>query len=138
MIYRFNSNGHPNIKATHKTTLEFTRENDVSLKGNCIIGVNADFELTKLKKFIKKSDSKNIIINLEATLKKKKIQENIVAELNSDFNSDKEIVIRKTDFISDRTFAIKSNKAAFNLRRDLIGYLSNKKNKIRVTVKNTE
>ena len=41
-------------------------------------------------------------------------------------------MIRKTDFISERTFAIKANKAAFELSRDLLNLL--KKNKINLEV----
>ncbi|MCD6301577.1 MAG: DUF371 domain-containing protein, partial [Staphylothermus sp.] len=33
--------GHPNIRATHKTTLEITKEPHVTPRGDCIIAVNA-------------------------------------------------------------------------------------------------
>ena len=34
--------GHPNIRATHKTTLEVTKEKELSPRGDCIIGICAD------------------------------------------------------------------------------------------------
>jgi len=34
--------GHENIQATHKVTLEFTREAHLSKKGYCLIAVAAD------------------------------------------------------------------------------------------------
>ena len=134
MQYNFHAYGHPNILATHRTTLEFTKDDEVSLKGDCIVGVKADFDTDEIKKFIKMLQNKRITIMIEAS--DKKILEKIDAELNPDFNSDKEFVIRKTDFVSERTFAINSNKAAFELKRGLISCLKDKKNKISVVIEN--
>ena len=137
MLYKFNAYGHPNILATHKTTLEFTKDKELSLKGDCIVGVNADFELKKLKKFIQKSKNKKITITIE-TISNKKIKEKINAELNPSFNSSKEFVIRKTNFVSERTFAIRANKAAFDLNRHLINFLKEKDNKISIIIENKQ
>lgn len=138
MIYRFLAYGHPNILGTHKTTLEFTKDKEVSLRGNCIVGVKADFDLGKLKEFIKKARNKNIAIAVQAVSKSAKIVDKIVdkvhADLNPDFNSDKEIVLRKSSFVSERTFAIKSNKSSFELKRDLISFLKKDGNKAVVTI----
>ena len=131
--YKFFAYGHPNILATHKTTLEFTKDKEVSLKGDCIVGVNADFELSKLKNFIKKSKINNITI----TIKSNNIKETINAQINPSFNSSKEFVIRKTNFVSERTFAINADKAAFDLNRGLIRFLKGKENKIKVVIENT-
>jgi len=139
MRYTFHAYGHPNILATHKTTLEFTKDKELSLKGDCVVGVKADFDLSKLKKFIKKLKTNKITITIKIISKNKKykkIQEKISAEINPKFNSHKEFVIRKTDFVSERTFAIKADKAAFELSRNLIEFLKEKKNKIRVLIEN--
>ena len=133
MKYSFNCYGHGNITSGHKTTLEFTKDEDMSLKGDCIIGVKADFELYKIKEFIKKLINKKITITMETiNNNSNKIVEKIHAEINPDFNSDKDIVIRKSDFIDDRTFAINADKAAFELNNDLIGFFREKKSKINI------
>ena len=134
MHYTFYAFGHPNIQATHKTTLEFTKDKDISLKGDCIVGVNADFKLDKLRKFIKKSNNKKISIIIQTISKNKKIKETIFAEINPEFSDNKEFVIRKTDFVSERTFAIRADKAAFELSRNLIEFLREKENKISVLI----
>ena len=136
MQYKFHAYGHQNILATHKTTLEFTKDEKLSSNGNCIVGVKADFDLDILKNFIKNCKNKKIKIMIEYG--SKKIKETVEAELNSDFNDDKEIVIRKTGFVSERTFAINADKAAFELKSDLIRFLKDKKNKISVVIKNKE
>ncbi len=134
MRYKFYAYGHHNILATHKTTLEFTKDENISLRGDCIIGVNADFELNKLKRFIKKTKNKKIIITIKTS--DKKIKEKIIAEINLNFSMGKELVIRRTDFVSERTFAIRANKAAYELKRPLIDFLKKGENKIAVIVEN--
>ena len=53
MRYSFTCYGHENIASKHKTTLEFTKDKELGLEGDCIVGVKADFSLLQLKKFIK-------------------------------------------------------------------------------------
>jgi|TARA_Y100000310_G_C20700927_1_gene829812 hypothetical protein len=142
MKYSFTCYGHENITSKHKTTLEFTKDKDLRLDGDCIVGVRADFNLEKIKRFIKKlNNNKTTIIiktmdNKTNKIKNNKIIEKINAEINPGFNSGKEMVIRKTDFVSERTFAIKSDKAAFELNNDLIVFLKKKMSKVRVIVEN--
>lgn len=139
MIYKFNAYGHPNILGTHKTTLEFTKDENVSLRGDCIVGVKADFELSKLKEFIRNAKNNEVKITIKAMPKKhREIQDTISAQINPDFDDDKELVIRKTDFVSERTFATSSNKAAFELKRNFINYLKERGNRISVAIKNKE
>ena len=138
MIYKFNAYGHPNILGTHKTTLEFTKDKELSLNGDCIVGIKADFELSKLKRFIEDSKDNKLTVTIKAISnnKNQQIQEKIQAELNPGFNHNKEFVIRKTNFASERTFAIKADNAAFWLNRDLINFLKKKESKISVVVEN--
>ena len=82
MQYKFNAHGHKNILAAHKTTLEFTKDAEVSLKGDCIAGINADFELDKIKNFIEKLKNNKISI----TISNGKIHETIFATINQNFD----------------------------------------------------
>jgi len=153
MEYSFNCYGHENITSKHKTTLEFTKDKDLGLEGDCIVGVKADFQLNKIKEFIKSlKNNKKITITIQTMTNNinekiinnknnidgknnynEKFIEKINAEINKSFNSDKEMVIRKSDFIDERTFAIKADKAAFELNRDLIKKISKSKQKITVS-----
>jgi len=138
MKYSFTCYGHENITAKHETTLEFTKDNDMGLEGDCIVGIKADFSLLQLKKFIKSIKNNKITIIIEKMDDNNKIVEKINAEINTSFNSDKDIVIRKSDFRDERTFAVKADRAACNLDRDLIKFLREKKNKIRIVFKSKE
>ncbi|MEK6891838.1 MAG: DUF371 domain-containing protein [Nanoarchaeota archaeon] len=134
MQYEFHAYGHQNILGTHKTTLEFTKDENLTLKGDCIVGVKADFELKEIKKFIKKIKNKKITITIQTS--DGKIKDKLEAEINPEFNGKKEIVIRKADFISDRTLAIKANKAAFELKKGLIECLKSKEGEITIIMEN--
>ena len=125
MEYSFTCNGHQNITSKHKTTLEFTKDKEVNLEGDCIIVVSADFNLDSIKKFINEKPNKDITIIIQIIKSNKKIIEKIKAEINPDFNSEKEMVIRKTDFISERTLAIRADKAACDLSKELLSWLKN-------------
>ena len=41
VIERIYAWGHENIMCTHRTTIEITRDKNMSKRGDCIIGVNA-------------------------------------------------------------------------------------------------
>ncbi|HUT17100.1 MAG TPA: DUF371 domain-containing protein, partial [Acidobacteriota bacterium] len=47
--------GHKNIQATHKTTLEFTKDKHLSKKGDCIVAVAVDKALTDLNAELKEN-----------------------------------------------------------------------------------
>lgn len=133
MIYKFSAYGHPHISGAHNTTLEFSKDDEVTPMGDCIVGIKADFDLEQLKQFIKKCSSKKVIITI--TTPNKKIKETIFAELNPSFSSDKELVIRKSGFCSERTFAINADKAASGIRRELISFLKERGSKICIMLK---
>ena len=132
MKYIFHAYGHPNIRGTHRATFEFTKDANVSLRGDCIIGINADFDAEEIRKFITNSAGKNVKITVEASCERKKISDTVHALLNRDFCDNVEFVVRKTDFASKRTFAIKADKAAFELKKDIMAYLREKNSKITV------
>ncbi len=142
-MLRFYAEGHPNLLGTHKTTLEFTKHSDLTLKGNCIVGVNANFDLDKIIQFIKKCKNNDITITIIPIISEKinfseknPFFQRISAKLNRDFNCKDELVIRKSDFLSERTFAIKSDKGSLDINRTLINFLKEKKNKVMVVFKN--
>jgi len=108
----FKAYGHKNITALHKTTLEFTKDDFLTPTGDCIVGIKADFEVPE-------DDMGQILITIRAgdTI------EEIKAVHNPSFDSH-EMVIRTSDFLDDRTFAIKADKAAVDLDRGLIEKLA--------------
>ena len=115
----FYAYGHPNIRGTHKNTMEFTKEEHLTPDGDCIIGVKADFDTAKLTEFVRKHKRAKI------TLTANNVKDEFEANLNPEFSDEKEVVIRIGEHVSPRTFAVRADKAAKHLKRELINELKN-------------
>ena len=125
--YTFQAFGHKNIRATHPTTLEFTKDTYLSSRGDCIVGVGAIFELQRLKPFLLKE-------KIKITLCADGMKEEIVAAPNPTFTSIKEMVIRTTGFQSERSFAVYATKSAAGLRKDFKSLLCRPETIVTVTI----
>jgi hypothetical protein len=127
--------GHKNILATHKTTLEITKEANLSKRGNCVIAVSADKALDDLsfefKENLRKEDSK-VTVLIEAG----KVTEKINASGNSSLilTHPRDIVVRKSKYICSRTLAIKADKAACDMSRTLVEKLRSPQQRVKITL----
>lgn len=125
LIEVFYGQGHEYIQATHRTTIELTKENFVTKNGDCIIGINSQkscFDLAEKTKEKLKSKRKFRVI-LKSGVESDTFfgfgHENLILNnLNS-------MVFRKSNYICDRTIMIKCNKSAIDLDRSLINFLKN-------------
>lgn len=129
------AHGHRNIQATHKSTLEITKENQLSKKGDCIIAVSADKDITDLNPKFKGSLRNE---NAKMTML---IEAGGIVEVVNAFGSRRlilahptDIVVRKSSYICIRTLAIKADKAAWDLSRKLVERLRDPKQKVRITL----
>ena len=134
-IFSFYCFGHKNILATHKSTIEITKDSTLTLKGDCIVGVRSTHGLKDLPPELKeKIRSKNATIQL--ILKVNNLTEIITGKGNPELKlSHKEdIVVRKSNYICPRTLMIKADKAAKDLSREFINSIKNEKTRIQVFI----
>lgn len=127
--------GHENILATHPTTLMITKDSHVSKTGDCIIAVLADKASADLNSAFKKklkTENAKLTIVIEAD----EIKDTVYASGSSKliFTHPADIVIRKSDYISDRTIAVQADKSSSNLSKELVKRLKNPKQKIKITL----
>jgi len=129
------ASGHKNIRATHKSTLEITKEAKLSRKGDCIIAVSADKAIADLspefKENLRKEKAKITIL----------IEAGKAADVVNAFGSSRlilkhptDIVMRKSNYICGRTLTIQADKAACDLSRKLLEKLKNSKQKVKITL----
>jgi HAD superfamily hydrolase (TIGR01509 family) len=128
MKCRFNAKGHENILATHKKTLELTKDKELSLDGDCIVGVGADFEPVKLQQLVR--NHKRLVMRIKAG----DISDEIGFIANKGFNSSREIVLRFSEFISDRTLGFRAAKSSADLDKKLVKRLRDPKQGIVVEI----
>ena len=135
MRYQFYCNGHPNVISTHKTTLEFTTESDLSLRGDCILGVKTTCSLENLPKEIKnKLRVKSNIIKI--FLEIDNLNEMITGNGHPDLSltSKEALIIRKSSYICPRTLMINSDKAACDLPKEIINAMKFHSSLMKVTI----
>jgi hypothetical protein len=123
--------GHENITSKHKTTIEITKDEEISLRADCVVGVKADKSLVDFsEEFKKKARDRNSIIR--AVLRAGGLQEEIVGRghPNLTFSHKTDIVIRKSNYVCPRTLMINADKSSKELDRRLVKLLKNRDQKI--------
>ncbi|ARM75027.1 DUF371 domain-containing protein [Acidianus manzaensis] len=115
--------GHHNVLALHETTLEFTKENFLTPRGDCIIGINSTKAIkdldNKVKEILKNNGYGYVILKVGNYLDiiKGRGDEKLT------FSNEIKMIIRKSTFISDSTLLIKADKSAKDINRDIINLL---------------
>lgn len=122
--------GHKNVRAYHPRTIEITTEPDLTLQGDCIIGVMSDCGCMgipeKMKKKIRRSDSQ-ITITITANGESFRVTGKGHEDLRLENPHD--IVIRRSMFMCPRTLAVRCDKACDDMPRKLIKQLQDPKTK---------
>ena len=127
--------GHENIQAIHPSTLMFTKEKHLSKTGDCVVGVASDKAVADLsqtfKDTLRKPNAKLTIIIEVGGLTE---QINASGSPKLILTHPTDMVIRKSDYICNRTLAIQADKSANDLPRELLEKLKNPQQKINITL----
>ena len=126
MNFKIKAKGHENVLSLHKSTFEITKDKDLSLAGDCIIGLDIDKSMEDFPDEFKEklaNDDTKVIVELRTPNASDTIEGYGHHDLTLSHPTD--IVCRKSTFVCSRTLMIKSNKAAIDLNRDLIKDLAN-------------
>ena len=126
MNFKIMAKGHENVLSLHKSTFEITKDKDLSLAGDCIIGLDIDKSMEDFPDEFKEklaNDDTKVIVELKTPNASDTIEGFGHHDLSLSHPTD--IVCRKSTFVCSRTLMIKSNKAAIDLNRDLIKDLAN-------------
>ncbi|HYA78638.1 MAG TPA: DUF371 domain-containing protein [Verrucomicrobiae bacterium] len=127
--------GHENIQTIHPSTLMFTKQKHLSKTGDCVVGVASDKAVANLSQIFKDALRKP---NVKLTVI---IEAGGITEQINAFGSPKlilthltDMVIRKSDYICNRTLAIRADKSANDLPRELVEKLKNPNQKVNITL----
>jgi hypothetical protein len=120
--------GHENIRSTHKKTIEITKGSELTPKGDCIIGVNASYSCLDIPNSLKEKlqDPKS---KVRFSIKVENYEFIVEGRGDKDLTltHTEDIVIRKSNFVSPRTLAIKCDKASDLLPREMVKLLQDPK-----------
>ncbi|MHA2181316.1 MAG: DUF371 domain-containing protein [Promethearchaeota archaeon] len=135
IIEKIQAWGHNNILCTHKTTIEITKERNLTRRGDCVLAVGASkacLDLTPdLKSKIK--NGKKFKVKLEVD----NLQDSFYGFGDKELKllDKNDMVFRKSSFICDRTALINCSKSSKELSRELVEKLKNPKKKLALMFK---
>jgi len=124
VVEKFEAKGHPLISAKHPTTLEITKDLEITPRGDCIIAVASQKALSDFSEFFKQlARREDAVITL--TLRIGGYAERIVGRghPNLTYTDSRSIVCRRSSYTCGRTLMIKADKAARDLDRRLVDQL---------------
>jgi hypothetical protein len=127
--------GHSNIRSSHPTTIMFTKERQVTKRGDCVVAVAADKSVADLS-----AEFKNALRQPNAKLTIQLEVDGLMGQINAYgspelmLNHPNDLVIRKSEFISDRTLAVKADKSSGDLSKTVVEKLKNPEQKVTLTL----
>lgn len=126
MHFEISFYGHKNIRSLHTKTIEITTECDLTVNGDCIVGVAANCGCNDIPE-----QMKNLLRNLKTkilfTISVRDISFKVKGNGHENLilTNPHDIVIRKSSFICPRTLAIHCDLASDSIPRQMIKILQN-------------
>jgi hypothetical protein len=116
--------GHPMVRSTHPTTIEVTTDDHLTERGDCIIGVGASKACAQLDSRVRRGlMRRNSSVVIRILVGGYSFQVKAAGDPRLDLSHPHDMVIRKSDFVSDRTLAIRADAAAKDIPRPMVRLL---------------
>jgi hypothetical protein len=116
--------GHPNIRSLQAKTIEITKDEHLTPRGDCIVGVRANKACADLdESFKRRLKSNSSIVRIEIMVGDESFLISGMGHERLSLLNSRDIVIRKTNFVCPRTLSILCNKASSELPRRFVNML---------------
>ena len=120
--------GHKNILSLHKKTIEITKDDKLTVNGDCIVGTNSSIACIDLpEKFKKKIQDPNTEITFCIVSGEHSFFIRGMGSEKLTLSHTSDIVLRKSAFTCSRTIAIKCDKASDDMPRKMVEKLQDPK-----------
>jgi hypothetical protein len=118
--------GHPLVRSAHPTTIEVTTEDHLTEKGDCIIGVAASKGCAQLDPRVKEAlRRKETRVAIRIIVGERSFEVAAAGDPGLELSHPHDMVIRKSDFVSDRTLAVHADAASKDIPREMVRLLRN-------------
>lgn len=116
--------GHPNVRCLHARTIEITRHEHLSLRGDCIAGVRANKACSDLDEVIKNRLRKDgAYVKLELIVGNESLSIAGRGHNQLTLQDSDDIVTRTSQFLCPRTLTVGCDKAAVDIPRGMVNAL---------------
>jgi uncharacterized protein len=128
--------GHPNVRSLHAKTIEITKDEHLTLRGDCIIGVRANKACADLDEALKHRLKSNSVVKIEVVVGNESFLITGMGDHRFSMLNSQDIVIRRTNFACPRTISILCDKASSEVPRRIVENLQDRETKgiFRITV----
>jgi hypothetical protein len=129
--------GHPNIRLLHLKSIEITKDDHLTPKGDCIIGVKASKSCADLSAPIKNGlKSSSAVATIEVMVGSELFIIQGKGDSRLTIFHPHDIVLRKTNFVCPRTLSVQCDKASSDVPRNLVEMLQDPETRgiFRITV----
>ncbi len=117
--------GHPNITAKHRTTMQVTKDEEITLRADCIIGVRASKSVAEISPELRRHLLEGGEISVSLMTGDMEFSFRAWGDHGLKLKHGSDAVVRRSAYIDDRTLAIRSTAAAKDLPRSMIRTLRN-------------
>jgi len=116
--------GHPNIRSLHAKTIEITKDEHLTPRGDCIIGVKANKACTDLDEALKhRLKSNSAVVRIEVMVGNESLLISGMGHHRLSMLNSHDIVIRRTNFACPRTMSVQCDKASSEVPRKMVKIL---------------
>jgi hypothetical protein len=129
--------GHPNVRSLHTKTIEITKDEHLTPRGDCIIGVRANKACADLDEALKnRLKSNSAVVRIEVMVGNESFLITGTGDGRLTMLNPQDIVIRKTNFACPRTMSVLCDRASSELPRKMVNALQDRdvKGIIRITI----
>lgn len=117
--------GHPNVSATHGSTLEVTTDDYLTPAGDCILGIEADHAPADFDPaFVEQCRDENATIELTLDVGEQQTTVEGHGSPELTFDSDRSLVCRTSSYVDGRTVMCGADAAAGDLDRAFVDELT--------------
>ncbi len=117
----FRARGHPNITATHKTTLMTTTEAHLTKRGSCIVAVEAELGLGGLPGWAcEEAKSPETRITMVLEVEGLSFSCTGRGDPGLTYTHPRDMVARRSSYTCGRTLMVGADKAAVDLPREML------------------
>jgi hypothetical protein len=124
LLERIAFHGHPMVLALHPTTIEITTDSHLTRRGDCIVGVAAEKGCEGLRTETKRALGRlNSRVSMRIVVEDQSFALVGMGDPRLTLTHPHDIVIRKSEYVSDRTLAVRASAAAKDIPRGLVRLL---------------
>ncbi len=114
------------VRSLHPTTIEVTTEEFLTENGDCIVGVGAAKGCAGLDARVQEAlRRRGSMVTIRLVVGTFSFSIRASGDPRLRLSHEHDVVIRRSDFISDRTLAIRADAASKDIPRDMVNLLRN-------------